>query len=57
LYTSTLQLQASHRQDPPLLSVPWEKIYDGWYNHVKGVNPCHILGIYDVVRCDTAWLD
>jgi peptide/nickel transport system substrate-binding protein len=44
-------------QDPPLLPVSWEKIYDGWYNYVKGVNPYHIFGIYDVVRWDTAWLD
>jgi peptide/nickel transport system substrate-binding protein len=44
-------------QDPPLLPVSWEKIYDGWYNHVKGVNPFNIFGIYDVVRWDTAWLD
>lgn len=44
-------------QDPPLLPVSWEKIYDGWYNYVKGVNPYSIFGIYDVVRWDTAWLD
>jgi peptide/nickel transport system substrate-binding protein len=44
-------------QDPPLLPVSWEKIYDGWYTYVKGVNPYHIFGIYDVVRWDTAWLD
>jgi peptide/nickel transport system substrate-binding protein len=44
-------------QDPPLLPVSWEKIYDGWYNYVKGVNPYQIFGIYDVVRWDTAWLD
>jgi peptide/nickel transport system substrate-binding protein len=44
-------------QDPPLLPVSWEKIYDGWYSYVKGVNPYKIFGIYDVVRWDTAWLD
>jgi peptide/nickel transport system substrate-binding protein len=44
-------------QDPPLLPVSWEKINDGWYTYVKGVNPYHIFGIYDVVRWDTAWLD
>ena len=43
-------------KDPPLLPVSWEKIYDGWYNYVKGVNPYKIVGIYDVVRWDTAWL-
>jgi ABC-type transport system substrate-binding protein len=51
--------QAEHimEQDPPLLPVSWEKIYDGWYSYVKGVNPYNIFGIYDVVRWDTAWLD
>ncbi len=43
-------------QDPPLLPVSWEKINDGWFNYVKGVNPYKIFGIYDVVRWDTAWL-
>jgi peptide/nickel transport system substrate-binding protein len=62
--TDEAQRQALVRQaelimerDPPLLPVSWEKIYDGWYNYVKGVNPYHIFGIYDVVRWDTAWLD
>jgi peptide/nickel transport system substrate-binding protein len=44
-------------QDPPLLPVAWEKIYDGWYNYVKGQNPANYFGIYDVVRWDTVWLD
>ena len=44
-------------QDPPLLPVSWEKINDGWYNYVKGHNPYNYFGIYDVVRCDTFWLD
>ncbi len=44
-------------QDPPLLPVAWEKIYDGWYNYVKGHNPANYFGIYDVVRWDTVWLD
>jgi ABC-type transport system substrate-binding protein len=48
--------EAILEQDPPLLPVSWEKIYDGWYNYVKGVNPYKIVGIYDVVRWDTAWL-
>jgi peptide/nickel transport system substrate-binding protein len=51
------QAEKVMEQDPPLLPVSWEKIYDGWYNYVKGVNPYHIFGIYDVVRWDTAWLD
>ena len=48
--------EAILEQDPPLLPVSWEKINDGWYNYVKGVNPYKIIGIYDVVRWDTAWL-
>jgi peptide/nickel transport system substrate-binding protein len=51
------QAEQIMERDPPLLPVSWEKIYDGWYNYVKGVNPYHIFGIYDVVRWDTAWLD
>lgn len=37
-------------QDPPVLTVSWEKIYDGWYNYVQGGNPDHIFGNYDAVR-------
>ena len=44
-------------QNPPLLPVSWEKIYDGWYDYVKGHNPFNYFGIYDVVRMDTFWLD
>jgi peptide/nickel transport system substrate-binding protein len=51
------QAEMIMEQDPPLLPVSWEKINDGWYTYVKGVNPYHIFGIYDVVRWDTAWLD
>jgi peptide/nickel transport system substrate-binding protein len=51
------QAELIMEQDPPLLPVSWEKIYDGWYTYVKGVNPYQIFGIYDVVRWDTAWLD
>jgi peptide/nickel transport system substrate-binding protein len=51
------QAELVMEEDPPLLPVSWEKIYDGWYNYVKGVNPFNIFGIYDVVRWDTAWLD
>jgi peptide/nickel transport system substrate-binding protein len=51
------QAEMIMEEDPPLLPVSWEKINDGWYNYVKGVNPYHIFGIYDVVRWDTAWLD
>jgi peptide/nickel transport system substrate-binding protein len=49
--------EAIMENDPPLLPVAYEKIYDGWYTYVKGVNPYQIFGIYDVVRWDTAWLD
>jgi peptide/nickel transport system substrate-binding protein len=55
--TLVRQAELIMEQDPPLLPVSWEKIYDGWYNYVKGVNPFSIFGIYDVVRWDTAWLD
>ena len=44
-------------QDPPLLPVAWERVYDGWYNYVKGHNPTNYFGIYDVVRFDTFWFD
>ena len=44
-------------QDPPLLPVSWERLYDGWYNYVKGHNPYEYFGVYDVVRHDTMWLD
>jgi ABC-type oligopeptide transport system substrate-binding subunit len=50
------QAEAILEQDPPLLPVAYEKIYDAWYNHVKGVNPARFFGIYDVVRWDIAWL-
>ncbi len=51
--------QAEHimEENPPLLPVSWEKIYDGWYDYVKGHNPFNYFGIYDVVRIDTFWLD
>jgi ABC-type transport system substrate-binding protein len=51
--------QAEHimEQDPPLLPVAWERLYDGWYNYVKGHNPYEYFGVYDVVRHDTMWLD
>ena len=44
-------------QDPPLLPNSWEKINDAWYTYVKGHNPTNYFGLYDVVRCDTMWLD
>jgi peptide/nickel transport system substrate-binding protein len=50
------QAETIFENDPPLLPVAWEKINDGWYDYVKGVNPYKIFGIYDVVRWDTAWL-
>ncbi len=52
-----LQAEAILEQDPPLLPVTWERLYDGWYNYVKGHNPSNYFGIYDVVRFDTFWLD
>jgi ABC-type transport system substrate-binding protein len=43
-------------QDPPLIPVSYEQIYDAWYNKVKGQNPSTYFGIYDVVRWDNVWL-
>lgn len=43
-------------QDPPLLPVAYEKIYDGYWNYVRGQHPAKYFGIYDVVRWDTVWL-
>ena len=51
------QSEAIMEQDPPLLPVAWERLYDGWYNYVKGHNPTNYFGVYDVVRFDTMWLD
>jgi peptide/nickel transport system substrate-binding protein len=42
--------------DPPLIPVAYEQIYDAYYNKVKGQNPSTYFGIYDVVRWDQAWL-
>ena len=55
--TLVSQAEAIMEQDPPVLPVAWEKINDGWYNYVKGHNPSHYFGIFDVVRFDTVWLD
>jgi len=43
-------------QDPPLIPVAYEQIYDAWYNKVHGQNPSTFFGIYDVVRWDPVWL-
>jgi peptide/nickel transport system substrate-binding protein len=50
------QAEAILEQDPPLLPVAYEKIYDAWYNRVRGQNPSTFFGIYDVVRWDTVWM-
>ena len=42
--------------DPPLIPVSYEQIYDAWYNKVRGQNPSTFFGIYDVVRWDNVWL-
>ncbi|HYB42232.1 MAG TPA: ABC transporter substrate-binding protein, partial [Candidatus Methylomirabilis sp.] len=39
-------------QDPPLIPVAYERIYDAWYNRVHGQNPSKFFGIYDVARWD-----
>jgi peptide/nickel transport system substrate-binding protein len=51
------QAETMFEQDPPLLPVAWERVYDGYYKYVKGPDPNHYFGVYDVVRCDTMWLD
>ncbi|ETW95976.1 MAG: hypothetical protein ETSY1_28465 [Candidatus Entotheonella factor] len=49
--------EAIMEQDPPLLPVSWERLYDGWFDYVKGHNPHEYFGVYDVNRFDTMWLD
>jgi peptide/nickel transport system substrate-binding protein len=51
------QTEEIMEQDPPVLPVCWEQINDVWYNYVKGHDPAHYFGVYDVVRLDTLWLD
>ena len=51
------QAESVMEQDPPLLPVSWERIYDGWFDYVKGHNPYNYFGIYDITRFDTFWLD
>src|SRR5881396_344609 len=43
-------------QDPPLIPISYEQIYDAYYNKVKGQNPSTFFGIYDVCRWDNVWL-
>jgi peptide/nickel transport system substrate-binding protein len=43
-------------QDPPLIPISYEQIYDAYYNKVKGQNPSTFFGIYDVCRWDPVWL-
>jgi peptide/nickel transport system substrate-binding protein len=54
----TLIRQAENilEQDPPLIPVAYEQIYDAWYNRVRGQNPAKFFGIYDVVRWDQVWM-
>src|SRR5207247_9595128 len=40
-------------QDPPLIPVAYEQIYDAWYNRVRGQQPSTYFGIYHHVRSDT----
>ena len=42
--------------DPPLIPVAYEQIYDAYYNRVRGQNPSTYFGIYDVVRWDNVWM-
>jgi ABC-type transport system substrate-binding protein len=48
--------EAILEQDPPLIPVAYERIYDAWYNRVRGQDPSRFFGIYDVVRWDTVWM-
>ena len=50
------QAEGILEQDPPLIPIAYEQIYDAWYNRVHGQNPSTFFGIYDVARWDTVWL-
>jgi ABC-type oligopeptide transport system substrate-binding subunit len=50
------QAEAILEQDPPLIPVAYEQIYDAWYSRVRGQNPSKYFGIYDVVRWDQVWM-
>jgi len=50
------QGEAILEQDPPLIPVAYEQIYDAWNNKVRGQNPSTYFGIYDVVRWDQVWM-
>jgi len=51
--TMVRQAEGILENDPPLIPIAYEKIYDAWYNKVRGQNPSTFFGIYDVVRWDT----
>lgn len=50
------QAEAMLENDPPLIPVAYEQIYDAYYNKVRGQDPSTYFGIYDVVRWDQVWL-
>jgi ABC-type oligopeptide transport system substrate-binding subunit len=54
--TMVRQAEAVMEQDPPLIPIAYEQIYDAWYNRVRGQNPSTFFGIYDVVRWDNVWV-
>jgi ABC-type transport system substrate-binding protein len=54
--TMVRQAEDMLEQDPPLIPVAYEQIYDAWYNRVHGQNPSKYFGIYDVVRWDQVWM-
>ncbi len=54
--TMVRQAEDILEQDPPLIPVAYEQIYDAWYNRVHGQNPSKYFGIYDVVRWDQVWM-
>ena len=54
--TMVRQAEDILENDPPLIPVSYEQIYDAWYNRVRGQNPSKYFGIYDVVRWDQVWM-
>jgi ABC-type transport system substrate-binding protein len=44
-------------QEVPLAPLAYEIVTMGYQNDVKGLDVAHNIGVYDVGRFDTAWLD
>src|SRR5262249_51600693 len=43
-------------QDPPLIPIAYEQIYDAWYNRVHAQNPSKFFGISAGCRWDPVWI-